>query len=290
MRITESRLLEITTRGVDAAKQKVGRASAELSSGMRVRRPSDDPSAWLEGMRAKARKEVSVAHGKASAAAQDRLSESELRVQEMIDIFSQARERSVMFANESYDAAARQLGAEEMLVIRDRALNALNAQGTSGEYLFAGSQSSTPPFSPQGAYQGDSSTRQVGTGAGATVAMSIPGNEFTSQFGVDVLATLDNFISALSNNDPAAIRLSMGELEAAFDQVNGIMRRIGARGASMMAADDARLDLELQLDGIYSSRTATDAVKSAVDLNEANNALEGSRAASQQIVSMTRVS
>lgn len=289
MRITESRLLEISTRGVDGAKERVGVASGQLSSGMRVRKPSDDPTAWLDGMRAKTRKELSVAHGQAAARAQDRLSATELQVQEMMDIFALARERSVMFANETLDASARQLGAAEIGVMRERAFGILNATGSAGEYLFGGSQSGTPPFSAAGVYQGDATARQIETVDGGTIPMSIPGNEFTAQFGVDILGTLDGFITALSNNDVAAIRQSMTELVSAFDQVNGIMRRVGARGASMIEADDARLDFELQLDSTYSNRTATDPVKAAVDLNEASNALEGSRAATQQIVSMIRV-
>lgn len=289
MRITEARLLQISTRGVDRAKTRVGQASGDLSSGVRVNRPSDDPTAWIDAMRARTRKEVSSAHGQAIARAQDRLSESEQRLQEMMDIMAMAHERSVMLANETHDANARQLGAEELRVVRDRMLSLLNARGTDGEYLFAGSRSDQAPFSAQGVYQGDTNTRVVGMPDGGTIPMSIAGNELTSQFGVDMLGAMDNLMTALSANDVQAIRGSMTEVKTGFEQLSGIMRRLGARGAALEDADTAREDLELQLDTIYSDRVATDPVAAAMDLKQAQSVLEASRIAIQQIVDMTRV-
>lgn len=289
MRITESRLLEITTRGVAGAKAQIGHAGEQLSSGMRVRKPSDDPTSWIDGMRAKARKEITEAQGLALSRAQDRLSDSELQVREVMDILSLTRERSIMFANQTHDAQSRQLGAEEIRVVRERVLGLLNSQATDGEYLFAGSQTSTTPFTTQGVYQGDSSTRQVETSDGSRALMSVAGDEFTAQFGTDVLGTMDGFLNALATNDLPGIQSSITQLDLAFDQVNGILRRIGTRGAGIIDANDARQDLALQLDSVYSNRMAADSVAAAVELTQANGALEGSRAAIQQIVAMIRV-
>ncbi len=289
MRITESRILEIAIRGVAGAKVQIGRAGEQLSSGMRVRKPSDDPTSWIDGMRAKARKEITDAQGLALARAQDRLTDTELRVREVMDILSLARERSIMFANQTHDAQSRQLGAEEIRVVRSRVLGILNSQATDGEYLFAGSIANTPPFTTQGAYQGDSNTRQVETSDGGLMLMGVAGDEFTAQFGTDVLGTMDAFLNALAANDLPAIQTSITDLELAFEQVNGILRRIGTRGAGIIDADEARQDLALQLDSVYSDRMATDSVDAAVQLAEANRALEGSRAAIQQIVAMIQV-
>lgn len=289
MRITEARLLEISTRGVDRAKAQVGRAGEDLSSGIRVNRPSDDPTAWIDAMRARARKELSVAHGQAIDRAEDRLSETELRLREMMDILTMARERAVMLSNETHDAAARQLGAEEIIVVRERLVSLLNARGTDGEYLFAGSQSDQAPFDATGAYQGDTSTRAIGTPDGGQIPMSIPGVEFTSAYGVDVVGTLDDLLTALQTNDVSAINQSIDVVNAAFEQVGGALRRVGARGAALGDAQTAREDLDLQLDTIYADRVATDPIAAAMELTEANNVLEASRVAIQQIVEMTRV-
>lgn len=289
MRITEARLIEISTRGVERAKAQAGRAGEDLSSGIRVNRPSDDPTAWIDAMRARARKELSVAHGQAIDRAEDRLSETELRVREMMDILNMSRERAVMLANETHDAAARQLGAEEIRVVRDRMLSLLNARGTDGEYLFAGSRSDQPPFLQNGTYQGDTSTRSIGTPDGGQIPMSIPGTEFTSAFGLDVLGTLDDLLTGLQANDVASINASIDDVKAAFEQVSGVLRRVGARGAALGDAQEAREDLDLQLDTIYSDRVATDPVAAAMELSEASNVLEASRVAIQQIVDMTRI-
>ena len=289
MRITEARLMQVTTRGVADSMEKVGRAGAALSSGFRVQRPSDDPTAWIDGMRSKVRLALSQAHGTAMARGQDRLSEVELRTQEITDILSQARERSVMFSNESYSAEARALGAEEVAVLRDRVLALLNSQGTDGEYVFGGSQSGRPPFDPQGTFQADANTRSLETPDGGKIPMAVSGVEFTSAFGVDVVATIDQFISALAANDLNGVRQSMGDLETAFEQVVSITRRVGARFVSLEDAEQARQDLDLQLQTVFSERMATDPVAAAIDLNAGRGALEAARAAAEQIVDMTRV-
>lgn len=289
MRITEGRLMQVTTRGVNDSMEKVGKASAALSSGYRVQRPSDDPTAYIDGMRAKVRLTLSDAHGTAMARSQDRLSEVELRTTEITDILSQARERAVMFANESYSAEARALGAEEIAVLRERILSLLNSQGTDGEYLFGGSLSNQPPFDPQGTFLADGSTRTVETPDGGHIPMAVSGLEFTSVFGVDVLGTVDAFVDALNTNDLQGIRQSMDDLETAFEQVVSITRRVGARYVSIEDAENARQDLDVQLETVFSERLATDQVAAAIDLNSGRNALDAARAAAEQIIDMTRV-
>ena len=289
MRITEGRLMQVTTRGVNDSMEKVGKASAALSSGFRVQRPSDDPTAYIDGMRAKVRLTLSDAHGTAMARSQDRLSEVELRTTEITDILSQARERAVMFANESYSAEARALGAEEIAVLRERILSLLNSQGTDGEYLFGGSLSNQPPFDPQGTFLADGSTRTVETPDGGHIPMAVSGLEFTSAFGVDVLGTVDAFVDALNTNDLQGIRQSMDDLEMAFEQVVSITRRVGARYVSIEDAENARQDLDVQLETVFSERLATDQVAAAIDLNSGRNALDAARAAAEQIIDMTRV-
>jgi flagellar hook-associated protein 3 FlgL len=289
MRITEGRLMQVTTRGVADSMEKVGKAGAALSSGYRVQRPSDDPTSWIDGMRSKVRLTLSQAHGDAMARGKDRLSEAELRSGEITDILSQARERAVMFANESYSAEARALGAEEIQVLRDRVLSLLNSQGTDGEYIFGGSRSGNPPFSPQGAFQADGNTRVLETPDGGQIPMAVSGIEFTANYGVDVLGTLDAFVAALSTNDIQGIRQSMTDLESAFEQVVSITRRVGARTVSLEDAEQARQDLDVQLQTVFSERMATDPVAAAIDLNTGRSALEGARAAAEQIVDMTRV-
>lgn len=289
MRITESRLLQVTTRGVDVAKQRVGDAGQQLSSGFRVSRPSDDPTAWIDGMRSRIRRELSESQGLSMARARDRLGEAEMRVREVMDLLSQATERAVMFSNETHTAEARRLGAEEISVIRDRILATLNSQGTDGEYIFAGSRSDRSPFDPTGSYLSDNANRGVETPDGGVVPMTVSGQEFTSQYGIDVLGTVDDFLDALRRNDVVTVQRSVTALQSGFEQTNAIMRRIGARHASLDSAEEARLDLDVQLETVFAQRMATDPVQAAIQLREGESALEGARAAIQSIVQMTRI-
>ena len=107
MRVTESQLREIATSSLGKARSEVASASSQLTSGLRVGKPSDDPTAWAEGMRSDARKQALEARTAAQTRARDDLSATDAALGGFGDAIQKALELAVQGMNGSYSAADR---------------------------------------------------------------------------------------------------------------------------------------------------------------------------------------
>lgn len=83
MRITQSRLIEIASTSVGKARDRTGDASIQLSSGIRVAKPSDDAAAWATGMAAKAALTMNATHEKTIDRARDRVGQADAALAEV---------------------------------------------------------------------------------------------------------------------------------------------------------------------------------------------------------------
>ncbi|MCX5742139.1 MAG: hypothetical protein NT062_06555 [Proteobacteria bacterium] len=288
MRITGNRLIEQTAIATTRQQGRVGELAAEVSSGVRVAKPSDDPAAWLAAHRAKLRSTITDGTTAAMQSGRERLVLTDGALAEIHDIVSQSRTLAIQANNDSYGAASRKEIGTHIRALFSSAVAAANAQSPDGEYLLAGGESLTPPFDPTtGGYVGDGTTREVPMGGVAHQPATIPGSELTAATGgVDVLPMLERLATALETNDTATLRGSLTDLGTALDQL-GTLR---TRGGGMMAIlDDAKTAHDIMHQNLATSiadHVESNTIEAAGDLAKASQALEISRAVSSRIVSL----
>src|SRR4051812_42721329 len=104
MRITGNRLIDLAAASTTKGQAAVGTVSAQLSSGLRVTAPSDDPDAWLAAQRNKLRQVLSQGNGTAVAVSRERLQLTDGALASIGDVLSQARTLAVQGASDSYNA------------------------------------------------------------------------------------------------------------------------------------------------------------------------------------------
>lgn len=288
MRITEARMVEVAAQNMVKARSAVADAGDEVSTGLRVERPSDDPTGWASGRRAAAISRASEARGTAIAGAQERLSETEGALNSIGQALVRAKELAVQASSAFYSAEERANMALEVRSLRDSVLSAANLRGTNGEYLFSGSQGDVPPFDATGTYVGDGYQRSIETAAGDTQIVTVPGSRLTAAGGVDLLGELQALADALAANDLTGIQTAMGAVDTAVGQVSRARTEIGALSSSLQIADDNRRGLELVIEEIQQRATAADPIESASRLTQAATALETAQVLTNKIVDITR--
>jgi flagellar hook-associated protein 3 FlgL len=288
MRVTESRMIELAGAGVARARERAAQSGEQLSSGVRVAHPSDDPVAWGEGMRAEARAAASGGRGQAIARSRERLVDVDGALAGIGEVLARARELAIELGNDSYAAGDRAAAAVEVRGLRAQVLALANLQASDGEYLLAGSQGGSAPFDPTGAYLGDDARRSVEVGEGQQAVVGVPGSVLTVSSGVDILGALDSLASALAANDGVQIRAGVGSMATAVGQVASARADVGARMAALDLADNARRDLELRLAGEHDDAVAVDPVAAASSFARAQNALEAARVAAQAMIALAR--
>ncbi len=285
MRITGNRLIDQSAASTAASQAKVADASAEMSSGLRVARPSDDPTAWAAAQRAALRRTLAGGESVALQAGRDRLDETDVALSGVGDAIDQIRSLAVQGASASYSASDRAGIAIQVRSLFASALASANTRSADGEYVLAGTVSTTAPFSAAGAYSGDAVERQLH--ASGTLATSmVAGSSLTAAGGVDVLPLMERVAAALAANDQTLVQGLLGDLDVAVKQVSLARSHVGNQMNVLDATLVAHAGLADHLTTEISRHVESDSVASASALAKASQALEFSRAVSSHVIGL----
>lgn len=153
--------------GIDRLQQRQGElthAQQQLTSGKRVERASDDPSAAARAERALAAIGRADADQRAIEASRTAMALAEGTLGDAGDLLQQAREVMMAAGNPTYGDAERRGLAERLRGLRSQLLSLANRGDGAGGWLFAGQGAAAPPFidAPGGvAYAGVAGALQV---------------------------------------------------------------------------------------------------------------------------------
>jgi flagellar hook-associated protein 3 FlgL len=290
MRITGNRLIDLAAASTTTNQTAVATASAQVSSGLRVTTPSDDPGAWLAAQRTKLRQALSQGTGAAVESSRDRLAVTDNALASLGDIVSQVRSLAVQGASDTYNAANRAGLGTQLRGLFQSALDSANARGNDGEYLLAGAQSLAAPFDPGGVYLGDAAVRAVPSEGTVTSGVTIAGTALTAASGVDVLPLLDRVATAMSSNDMATLTAALPDLQTAIAQISTARTRAGGTMNVLDQVSSARAVLEQDMQQAISRLVEVDTATAVSELAKASQALEVSRAVSSHLATVLRPS
>jgi flagellar hook-associated protein 3 FlgL len=253
---------------------------------MRVTTPSDDPAAWVAAQRTKLHQVLSQGAGQAAASSRDNLEMTDNSLASIADVVSQVQTLAVQGSSDTYSADNRAgLGAEVHQLFLS-ALNSANAQGTTGEYLLAGSASLTAPFDASGVYHGDANARSVPSDTNPLTGTTIPGSNLTAASGVDVLPLLDRVATALSTNDMTTLQAALPDLATAVKQIALTRSKTGAAMNAIDQSTTARTVLESDMTKAIAKYVEVDTVSAASDLAKASQALQVSQAVTSHVMQL----
>lgn len=276
MRITENRLNHLAAQDLARGVAGYTKAARQMSTGVKVEKPSDDPAAWSAAARARARATINEAHGEAIATTRERLTETETSLTSIADNLSRARELALRFANGDLDASARALAAPDVRSMRAQLLADLDRRGADGEPLLAGDAADT--VDGTGTYVGGSDARTVEVGEGRTATGGVLGDELA-----DAAALLEQLASALEGNDVTTLRTIIDPLHASYDQAVDARMLVGDQVRALDDAERVRTTLLDTLAAEHDRQVAIDPVEAATALASAQSAVEGAKLVASSI-------
>ncbi len=288
MRITSTHLIEQSAAATSSAQARYATAASQVSSGLKVAMPSDDPTAWLAAHRANLRTALVDGTSQAVQYGRERLAQTDGALASIQSIVSDVRMLAVQGSNASYNPTSRAELGTQVRGLFESAIGAANTQSPDGAYILAGSASLVPPFDATGTYVGDAATRDVATEDNATHATSIAGSELTSTGGVDVMTLLSRVATALSNNDLPGIRSSLDDLTTAIHQVGGVRTRVDGMMHVLDDVKTAHDALHQTLVTAASNYVDADIVTAASNLAQAGQALDVAQTVSSHVIAMVK--
>lgn len=167
LRITTAHSFDAGIEQLQKRQRDLAESQAQLTSGKRVSRASDDPTAAARAERALAEVSRQDASQRALEASRSAMTLTEGALADAGELIQQAREALVAAGNASYSDAERKGAAERLAGIRQQLLAVANRGDGSGGYLFAGQGATQPPFvdSVGGvAFRGTAGEMQVASG------------------------------------------------------------------------------------------------------------------------------
>lgn len=176
MRIATSQWFKQATAEMQARQVEMERFRHQVSSGKRLRSPADDPAAASRILALSQTLEATGQYQTNANAASSRLTQTESALDGVTNALQRVRELVIQGRNAPLGDAERGFIASELRQRLDEILGLANTIDGNGEYLFAGFQTGTRPFSMgadgEVSYFGDEGRRRLQIGAETTVADS----------------------------------------------------------------------------------------------------------------------
>lgn len=288
MRISTTQIFQ---RGVDSMldqQTRLYKTQLQLSSGLRFNSPADDPVAAAQVIGLNESLAITAQYRTNAQAAQARLSVEESALTGVTTALQRARELAVQGNNATYNAGDRRAMAQEVRQLLDQVMALANTQDANGEYLFAGFQSQTQPFSHDGAgnyaYAGDEGQRLLSIGpsreiavgdSGQDVFMRIPNADGSANQAM--FTTLHNLVTDLEGNTPNGDRIT--ELDNALEHVLQVQARIGARINAIEREEQVNSAYSIQLETTRSDLRDLDIAEAVTNLSRQTLVLQSAQQA-----------
>jgi flagellar hook-associated protein 3 FlgL len=190
---------------LNQAQLESQQAQIEISSGRSVNEPSDNPAAAALLVENNDQATFNAGYLQSLDSVQGQLSTADSALSSFETEMQQAISLGVEGGNGTLSNSDRASIAIELQGIQTQLVSLANTS-YQGNYVFAGTNTNTPPFVvdntvPSGvSYVGNTDVNQVSIGSGHKLAVNLPGSQLFSASGNDAFLAINNLIQALQSN------------------------------------------------------------------------------------------
>ncbi len=233
MRVTFNAQNRNSTAGLEDSATRLMEFQRQVSTGKRIEKPSDDPSATLGSIGEHAEMAAIDQYARATDSVGSRLSVIDTVLSDLIVQIERGQVASASARGSTKTQVQRDAAATELEGIRDTIFSDMNT-AFNGTYVFSGSASTVPPYTrvgngPISAYAGSTSEMVVDIDQQRAVKIAFNGQLITQGTDPqDVFVEFDNLIAAVRAGNDAGIDAGMQALERMFTRVSTAQGRVGA--------------------------------------------------------------
>ena len=246
MRLTFQAMHRNAQDGIESAATRLMDYQRQVSTGMRIEKPSDDPSATLGSIAEHNETAALDQYARTTDTVNSRLAVVDTVLSDLINQIERAQVSTASGRGSSKTQVQRDAAATELEAIRDTIFSDMTAS-FNGTYLFSGSNSTVAPYSrpaggPISAYAGTSNEMLVDVDQQRAVKITFDGQQLT-QGGdaTDIFTEFEGLITAVRTGDDAGAARGMAALQRMFDRVSTAQGRVGA---DLRTVDEQKIRLD----------------------------------------------
>ena len=246
MRLTFAATMRDTYDGIATAAERMIKYQRQISTGIRVAQPSDDPSATATAISEKAAKASYEQYVQAGDSAESRLSVADTLLSDIIDKLSAARTAILSAQGSETTDAQRENGAQSLASLRDAILEDVTTS-FRGTYMFGGAAGTVRPYSKDvngvvQPYAGSAQEVTVDIDRNRPVTVVFNGDAIvTGNDATDLFTAFEDAITAARAGDADALHTASGALQRAFDRASQVQSTVGT-SLNAIADHSARLE------------------------------------------------
>ena len=301
MRVDPSYITNLVS-SLDQTQVSEQQLTSELASGVRVTALSQDPVASGENVLLLNQIQQDDSFTETSSLVNGQLQVADSALGSVVSQLTQAITLATSGDNGTMNASDLQSISNQIAGIRDEVVSLANSS-YQGQYIFAGGQTSTAPFTVSNAtvpatvtYNGDSDVNFLQTPNGQTIQLNVPGNQiFTAAGTNNVIGALNQLVAdfATGANAPTSVSdttalntalnyvsqqrviidNSITRLTSASDAVTSSQTQLTTAQTNLMQADLPTISTQLSL--AETQQTALEDVISQLGSGSLFNKLQG---------------
>ncbi len=255
-----------TLLDLQRTKERMAILQEQLATGRRIVRLGDDPTGSALIVDFKTSIERNEQYRKQIGSARSYLQASETVLQSLSDGITRLLELGQQGLSDTTGASGRPRIAQEVDGLRSNFIALANTQ-SDGKYLFAGSRTTTVPFSGPSSgpilYAGDGASIELDVSIGAMVATNLPGDRvFFGPGGQgsasDLFQAVTDLRDALNTNDRALMQTAYDNLKSIHSRIQDLMTELGGRQAALDQLEESLGTFNLSLQAIQNTYESLD--------------------------------
>jgi flagellar hook-associated protein 3 FlgL len=287
-RITNQMSSQMTLTGIESALDRLDTTQQELSTGKSINQPSDNPAGTALALQLNTDLSNLTSYSNNVTDATGWSTAQSSALTDMTNAVQRVRELTVEAANGTQTTADMQASAQEVNQLIDEVKQDANAQ-YNGQYVFAGSATSTEPY-PSGsdAYAGNSGTvtRTIGPSTTLTISQNLEGVLGNGQSANDggLLDTLRTIASDMQSGNSSAVSTDLSSLDTNLNQLNGMSASVGAIQDRLQMASSRIQTLQTSDTQVLSNTQDADMASTEISFSTQQAALTAALQAGANIV------
>jgi flagellar hook-associated protein 3 FlgL len=246
LRINTATQFEQSIANLQKRQRDLVETQDQLTSGKRISKASDDPTAAAVAERALAVQSRVEVSERALQASRNIVNQAESALGDANDLLQRFRELTVQLGNGSYDTKDRNQLLVELQGLRDQVLQVANRADSAGQFLFAGQGSEGAPFvesfdnngEPQVSYEGTSGALRTATTEGLPISVDgqetwMVTREGASSVERSVFQVMDTLLKDLGPNPTLgvtaaqAVETALADIDASMSNISAARARLG---------------------------------------------------------------
>jgi len=259
---------------VDQLQAKLQRAAEQISSGLRVTKPSDDPNVVSDILEISSNLARNDQTGKNLAVVKAEVDGAEQALQNANSTLDQISTIAAQGANFDQTANTRAGLASDVQSLLQQLIGDANTS-VENRFVFAGDADGTSPYALDlttntgtTPYAGSPATRQVEDPRGGAFPVSQTAQQIFDAPGASVFQAVNGLRVALLANDQAGVTASIAALKTAQNHLNDSLSFYGSVQNEVAEATAAGKTIGLELKSNLSALRDTDVVAATSELSQ----------------------